>query len=746
MGQEHGQDHLKPICPPSVVSAATRPTPPPLPPRAPSDVGPNSFVRPTPNVLPLPYTEHAAIHSRPLVASWTSQDPRSSSTQSLQPRDSPSDAKQGTLLLIYVHGFMGNETSFQSFPAHVHNAVTESLKGSHVVHTKIYPRYKTRKKIEEGVRRFNCREKKVVDLFRLGPHESPDTDVILLGHSLGGILCAEVALLAPYTGGGSELLRHRILGTINFDTPFLGMHPGVIASGLGSLFRPAPDSRRARSPRDQTASRNFRPGTADNWAESDVSSMGFGPTASTSATSLPKESSSTDLAVAYPSSSNTPINDPSYNPPFPNDVRLAQRTGWSNTWHFVNKHSSDLVKATKSYVSSHLEFGGCLADCNGLKTRYNRIRELEEGREGVRVRFVNYYTASTGRPKKDKELRGQAWGRFSGEEVPIAKEILEPGLNGAKSGSPPARPSVFIEDSDGLTEAVANAFTDKGKHSDTVSGWVGDRDSQAYGSRNMEYVRPASLSEDETQISTTTPLLHPGTCSTNPISPSVSPLPSETRSMASLPRPDPIPLSAQIAPMPKGLDPLAPAYRDREMRTSLEKEHDRQMNVSGKANKISDNAIKDRHKDLPKKEENSAKEQAKELRREDKARRKEEDKETKRMKKLRKNSGKKVPPRTTSTDGGAELRPKTSNTDESDIREELGKPPRPPRDKKFCLLPNRVNGVLDPCWVRVYMPGVDEVSAHCGLFFMDGERYEWFVRDVSERIVHWTRQGSNMRR
>ena len=53
-----------------------------------------------------------------------------------------------TLLLIYIHGFMGNEASFKSFPAHVHNLLTISLEETHVVHTKIYPRYKSRKAID----------------------------------------------------------------------------------------------------------------------------------------------------------------------------------------------------------------------------------------------------------------------------------------------------------------------------------------------------------------------------------------------------------------------------------------------------------------------------------------------------------------------------------------------------------------------------------------------------------------------
>ena len=77
---------------------------------------------------------------------WSTLDPRSSSTDSLTPR-SPAGAARRKLLLIYIHGFHGSETSFQAFPAHVHNLLTELLAPSHVVHTKIYPRYQSRKAI-----------------------------------------------------------------------------------------------------------------------------------------------------------------------------------------------------------------------------------------------------------------------------------------------------------------------------------------------------------------------------------------------------------------------------------------------------------------------------------------------------------------------------------------------------------------------------------------------------------------------
>lgn len=74
-------------------------------------------------------------------------DPRSSSMHSLLPVESVNESRR-SLLLIYIHGFMGNETSFQSFPAHVHNVLTVTLAESHTVHTKIYPRYKSRRAID----------------------------------------------------------------------------------------------------------------------------------------------------------------------------------------------------------------------------------------------------------------------------------------------------------------------------------------------------------------------------------------------------------------------------------------------------------------------------------------------------------------------------------------------------------------------------------------------------------------------
>lgn len=95
---------------------------------------------------PLRKESHSYGASQPHEA-WSGEDPRSSSMQSLRPIES-AGASRRTLLLVYIHGFMGNETSFKSFPAHVHNILTVTLSGLYVVHSKIYPHYRSRKPIE----------------------------------------------------------------------------------------------------------------------------------------------------------------------------------------------------------------------------------------------------------------------------------------------------------------------------------------------------------------------------------------------------------------------------------------------------------------------------------------------------------------------------------------------------------------------------------------------------------------------
>lgn len=123
--------------------------PPPLPPRQAS--GANHLLTDDfeEDDLPPPSYESVAFESYgDGYPSLAQNDPRSRSTQSLVPSPSDEQGDRRKLLLIFIHGFMGNETSFQSFPAHVHSLVAALLSETHTVHTKIYPRYRSKKKID----------------------------------------------------------------------------------------------------------------------------------------------------------------------------------------------------------------------------------------------------------------------------------------------------------------------------------------------------------------------------------------------------------------------------------------------------------------------------------------------------------------------------------------------------------------------------------------------------------------------
>lgn len=71
------------------------------------------------------------------------------------------------------------------------------------------------------------------------------------------------------------------------------------------------------------------------------------------------------------------------------------------------------------------------------------------------------------------------------------------------------------------------------------------------------------------------------------------------------------------------------------------------------------------------------------------------------------------------------------------------------KERKFCMLPlglsSDANAAEAALWVPVRMaPGLDEVGAHCGLFF-PGSHYESLVGDVGSRVADWVRDDASKR-
>jgi hypothetical protein len=555
------------------------------------------------------------------------------------------------------------------------------------------------------------------NFHRLEPHENGHTDVVLLGHSMGGILNAEVALKPPDSPATGKPFQHRILGTINFDTPFLGMHPGVVIAGLGSIFRPK-DKDPPGVIQRQVSSDGANIQSANSQASASVSSFAPSTADSESFSNLSLIQSVTSPLSTLPS------NDPFFNPPFPNDVRMPQRKGWSNLIHFINKHSDNLTAATKEYFVSHLEFGGCLADYPGLKNRYEKLRALEDADELAvrtgpgyrlptrRIRFVNYYTASTGRPKAPKGPPGQTVNK-DGQLQPIEVEMSGMRLDGSHSSI--TAPSLSVdENGDG---ASTPQQLDEGSNASSIEIRMQDLGENSgvqddfQEPPEMRHIDSIPMNEDEELSEPPKP--RPALDEEKALE---EPAPEFQPSAAEPPLP-PIP---EIPTEPETID--LSVYTDKDSRKIAEKEQKRLMKVYQQAVKDRESAIKDRKKLIEKREKKARQDREKAVKAEEKERLKEEKEEEKRRATINP-----APPR--------ERQASTTSSVQDD---------KPKRDKKFCMLPPEYGGKRDKCWIRVYMEGVDEVGAHCGLFF-PGPQYESLVGDVGARLETWVREDAERR-
>lgn len=634
---------------------------------------------------------------------------------------------------------------------------------------------------------------------------------------MGGLVSAEVALsqLEPGTQ-----MRHRILGTINFDVPFLGMHPSVIKSGLASIFSPAPES-----PRPQAAGSDnpmFPPTSHTNSGTASTAAHASTPPA------LPPRRTDTLFNPEQP--------DPNYNPAFENDVRLPVRKGWRSAWHFVSKHNGDLINSTKELLKSHMEFGSAMADYSGLKNRYCRIRALEEENPDIRrsimgaesdpprVRFVNYYTSSTGRPKKVKSpaatpnhdpVESASLTTEKATEEPHVESSIEPihaeerdplvvheGDNDAESSHYDLEesndaiseamdeleplPMSDFESSD--TESWADAVEDhvEGlKLSDTSHPISNEPGANAPTEELPTPVLtsvPSSVKESTSEL-TAQSFTNESTYSLTPAASSINESTVSLSTTASLP---PIP----DAP-PKPVEPDFSLYIDKETRKLAEKDYNRVLKTWERAVKDREKALREREK-LEEKRQRAAIKAGKQAERNEeklaKQKEKEREKEAKKKEQAQENTIEEkfaiqrreterewkealamkwndedgtVTPMASTTASVMDstrppsLAPTTStgtpslsaiHAEEKARAKAEAEAAKPPKEHNFCSLPPKdSSGNRDPTWVKVFMPNVDEVGAHCGLFFETSPAYEQLVGDVGEKISEWTVEAESIR-
>ena len=564
--------------------------------------------------------------------------------------------------------------------------------------------------------------------------------------------------------------RHRILGTLSLDSPFLGLHPGIVVAGIASIFRPAPSPPVENTPPASPASPRY---TMESLSRE------------TSAFSEPSSAQLSSLSLS--SSPHPDPHDPSFNQPFFNDVTFRDR-GWvKNIVHFANKHRAEnIFDAAKNHILNHLDFGGVLADYPALNHRYRRLRQLEEvdvvGRDAsdprvtARVRFANYYTLSTGREKKAKVEAGPEVGPEAGPgaepkaepkpdvgtepEVKTETELeqeLEPKSASldptpgqtARVGSPDPDPPVSSprisveESSDDEMLEVLEPMPEEDDPPPTydVAAIETAKTTDTKAAETLEALEAAETSEaievlgtvETTETRETGETKEAAETKESTEAPTADSPPSDLLEGLQLP---------SIPDLPE--PPTAPdlsQYTDKAVQKQVEKEAKRAQKTYEQAVKARDKALKERQKLVEKHErkmlkdaEKRDKEALKEARKREKDAEKERVAEERAWQKEQQQQQQQQQQQKEPLDEAGGEKEKETEKEEKKKK----------KDRKFCMIPREVTAGQDPTWVPVRMVGMDEVTAHCGIF-LPGPHYEELIGDVGSRVVGWVHEDATRR-
>ena len=242
-----------------------------------------------------------------------------------------------------------------------------------------YPKFETRGDLAECVGRFrDWLQEKVIDIEVANHTPSPTVDpsvrTILIGHSMGGIVAADTLLALtsdptvdsakdkPAMTELNSFMFPYIQGVLAFDTPYLGISPGVVAHGAEEHY---------------------------NTASSALTQLS-GLTGALWGGKIATEEEAKDkkpvAALPAPPASDTPAS------PWQKWGKMAMYAGAGaavaagGAAAYLNR---DHITGGWSWVGSHLEFVGCLMKGEELKKRVSGMVKLN--RE-LHVGFGNLYT------------------------------------------------------------------------------------------------------------------------------------------------------------------------------------------------------------------------------------------------------------------------------------------------------------------------------------------------------------------
>ncbi|KDN65513.1 hypothetical protein CSUB01_01075 [Colletotrichum sublineola] len=281
-----------------------------------------------------------------------------------------------TLLLVFTHGFKGGDDTFGD-----KDGFTEQLRADLAA---------ALPKINVNVIVYPKLLEKVIDLEVANGTPSPTVDpsvrIVLAGHSMGGIVAAETVIGLTsdkpiYSEDGVEkkaaddpsmpalntLMFPYVQGVIAFDTPFLGISPGVVAHGAEGHYNAA------------------------NAAMTQLSGLG---------TAL--WGAKQQRQAAAPARDKAPV--AALPAPPTNNASQQQQSAWGKWGKIAMVAGSAAAVAASagaayynrehitqglSWATSHLEFVGCLAKGAELQKRVQYMARLNRELD---VGFANLYT------------------------------------------------------------------------------------------------------------------------------------------------------------------------------------------------------------------------------------------------------------------------------------------------------------------------------------------------------------------
>uniref|UniRef100_A0A0W0FBF7 AB hydrolase-1 domain-containing protein n=1 Tax=Moniliophthora roreri TaxID=221103 RepID=A0A0W0FBF7_MONRR len=208
----------------------------------------------------------------------------------------------------------------------------------------------------------------------------PPGPVILIGHSMGGLLSAEATTDPSIV----RLRPRRIVGMIAFDCPYLGMHPHVVITGIASLL--PNKSEDGKTEKDMNVDPDVKivdDKVTDDWERYKRS---LDRNISRSSLHSPQASSGPDtLSPRSPSPLHS--RSPSPNSLVDRTINFLSSHSDDQFVKWVRKHSDDPFSAGKQWIVEYFQFGSCMFDPSGLKDRYTRLVEWNGP-------WVNYWTVT----------------------------------------------------------------------------------------------------------------------------------------------------------------------------------------------------------------------------------------------------------------------------------------------------------------------------------------------------------------